>query len=80
MNIQIYRKQFVLSSIQHLFASTYEAASDDLAISALVSYLNAAMPVDKHEDFDTAEVVRIVASLAERGRLVFVGDLVRLAE
>ncbi|KAJ2927803.1 hypothetical protein H1R20_g9293, partial [Candolleomyces eurysporus] len=57
------RKQFLASSILHLFATTYES-TDDLPISSLLTYLNAAMPVDKHEDFDTAEVVRYVVALS----------------
>lgn len=61
----------------HLFATTYEA-SDDLSVSALLTYLNAAMPADKHEDFDTAEVARAVSALAERGRLRFEGDVLRV--
>ncbi|GAW00464.1 hypothetical protein LENED_001986 [Lentinula edodes] len=53
------RKQFVSHSIAYLFQTTYDCSpcsSDELSISALVAYLNAAMPMDKHEDFDTAEV------------------------
>ncbi|RXW18298.1 hypothetical protein EST38_g7556 [Candolleomyces aberdarensis] len=57
------RKQFLASSIIHLFATTYES-TDDLPISSLLTYLNAAMPVDKHEDFDTAEVVKYVVALS----------------
>jgi hypothetical protein len=37
---------------------------DDLPISSLLNYLNSAMPVDKHEDFDTAEVVKYVTALS----------------
>lgn len=78
--IFISRKQFVASSIEFLFASTYEVATDDMPISSLVSYLNAAMPLDKHEDFDTAEVVKYVAGLKEKGRVVLEGDIVRLVD
>lgn len=49
-----------------------------MSISALVAYLNAAVPVDKHEDFDTAEVSRAVAGLRDRGRVRFEGDLIRV--
>jgi len=59
--------------VEYLFSSTYES-TDDMSISALLAYLNAAMPPDKHEDFDTTEVVRAVASMKERGKVVFEGD------
>ncbi|KAF6741517.1 hypothetical protein DFP72DRAFT_833203, partial [Ephemerocybe angulata] len=80
------RKQFLASSIHFLFLATYEA-SDDMSIAALLTYLNAAMPVDKHEDFDTSEVVRYVAALVKEGegrgrgagRVVLEGDVVRLS-
>ncbi|KAJ2912160.1 hypothetical protein MD484_g8254, partial [Candolleomyces efflorescens] len=82
------RKQFIASSILHLFTTTYES-TDDLPISSLLTYLNAAMPVDKHEDFDTAEVVKYVVALSgmpaasagfgERWRVVLQGDIVRIA-
>lgn len=51
-----------------------------MRISALLTYLNAAMPLDKHEDFDTSEVVRAVTNLHEKGRLLLQGDLVRPVE
>ncbi|KAE9394749.1 hypothetical protein BT96DRAFT_978383 [Gymnopus androsaceus JB14] len=54
------RKHFVSHSIAYLFQTTYDCSpcsADELSISALVAYLNAAMPMDKHEDFDTSEVV-----------------------
>ncbi|KAF6750703.1 hypothetical protein DFP72DRAFT_1013170 [Ephemerocybe angulata] len=80
------RYQFLASSIHLLFSTTYEA-SDDMPIAALLTYLNAAMPVDKHEDFDTSEVVRYVAALVKEGdargrgagRVVLEGDVVRLS-
>ncbi|KAJ3890708.1 hypothetical protein GG344DRAFT_48971, partial [Lentinula edodes] len=74
------RKQFVSHSIAYLFQTTYDCSpcsSDELSISALVAYLNAAMPMDKHEDFDTAEVVRCVGALREKGRVLLEGDVVR---
>ncbi|KAF6742386.1 hypothetical protein DFP72DRAFT_830633 [Ephemerocybe angulata] len=79
------RKAFLESSIQFLFLTTYEA-SDDMTIAALLTYLNAAMPVDKHEDFDTLEVVSYVMALMKEdegrksraGRVVLLGDVVRL--
>ncbi|KAG2012287.1 hypothetical protein CC2G_012318 [Coprinopsis cinerea AmutBmut pab1-1] len=73
------RKSFLAHSIEYLYATTYES-TDDLTISALLTYVNAAMPVDKHEDYDTAEVVKYVAALKEKGRVVFLGDVVRLVE
>jgi hypothetical protein len=63
--------------------TTYET-SDDMTISALLTFLNAAMPPDKHEDFDTAEVVKTVAALTKErggdggGGIVFEGDMLRL--
>lgn len=70
---------FIFSSIKYLFSTTYEAC-DDVTISALLTYLNAAMPPDKHEDFDTAEVVRAAAALQDRADIVFEGDAVRLID
>ncbi|KAJ3721235.1 hypothetical protein C8R42DRAFT_82563 [Lentinula raphanica] len=74
------RKQFVSHSIAYLFQTTYDCSpcsSDELSISALVAYLNAAMPMDKHEDFDTAEVVKCVGALREKGKVLLEGDVVR---
>ena len=61
-------------SIRHLFRITYER-SDELTIAALVTYLNAAMPPDKHEDFDTTEVTKTAKLLRERGEFFFEGDV-----
>ena len=61
----------------HLFTTTYKS-SDDLTISALLIYLNAAMPSDKHEDFDTTEVVKAVVTLQDQGEISFEGDTLRL--
>jgi hypothetical protein len=86
-----FREQFLAWSILHLFTTTYES-TDDLPISSLLTYLNAAMPVDKHEDFDTAEIVKYVVALSgtpagsdgfgerigERWRVVLEGDIVRI--
>lgn len=71
------RRTFISASVSYLFATTYES-SDDMSISALLTYLNAAMPQDKHEDFDTTEVVKGVTALQERGRIVLEGDILRL--
>ncbi|KAK1215550.1 hypothetical protein PQX77_021853 [Marasmius sp. AFHP31] len=70
------RKQFVYSSIAYLSQTTYEA-TDEMSVSTLLTYLNAAMPPDKHEDFDTAEVAKAVVATGEKGRYVLEGDLVR---
>ncbi|KAF9073299.1 hypothetical protein BDP27DRAFT_1360483 [Rhodocollybia butyracea] len=74
------RKYFVSHSVAYLFQTTYDCSpnsSDELSISALVAYLNAAMPIDKHEDFDTAEVVRCIGALRDKGRLLLEGDIVK---
>jgi len=71
------RTAFIFTSILYLFTTTYKA-SDDLTISSLLTYLNAAIPPDKHEDFDTAEVIRGAAALQIRGNIIFEGDILRL--
>ena len=71
------RLDFVSRSVRHLFRITY-ARSDELTIAALVTYLNAAMPPDKYEDFDTAEVTKMTMALHERGTVVFEGDIIRI--
>ena len=71
------RLAFVSRSIRHLFRVTY-ARSDELTIAALVTYLNAALPPDKHEDFDTAEVSKMMTVLHERGAFVFEGDVISI--
>ncbi|KAF8134730.1 hypothetical protein K438DRAFT_2126497 [Mycena galopus ATCC 62051] len=73
------RRNFVFASVEYLFRTTYEA-SDDMSVSVLLTYLNAAMPTDKHEDFDTGEVVRAASALAarEKERYVLEGDMLRL--
>ena len=48
-----------------------------MTVSALLTFLNAAMPPDKHEDFDTTELVKVVAALHERGQVLFEGDSIR---
>ncbi|KAI6154375.1 hypothetical protein EDD17DRAFT_1779921 [Pisolithus thermaeus] len=73
------RLNFVYSSIAFLFTTTYEP-TDEMTISALLAYLNAAMPPDKHEDFDTAEVAKAVAALHDRGDIIFEGDMLRLPD
>ncbi|KAI0766129.1 hypothetical protein BD413DRAFT_571558 [Trametes elegans] len=72
------RLEFVSRSIRHLYRVTYER-SDELTIAALVTYLNAALPPDKHEDFDTAEVTKAATALHERRTFVFEGDVVRIS-
>ncbi|KAJ7027713.1 hypothetical protein C8F04DRAFT_1237980 [Mycena alexandri] len=79
------RRAFIFASVDYLFRTTYES-SDDMSVSALLTYLNAAMPTDKHEDFDTGEVVRGVSALASPareqgrapGRYVLEGDMLRM--
>ncbi|TFK37321.1 hypothetical protein BDQ12DRAFT_156071 [Crucibulum laeve] len=73
------RKHFIFASVDYLFATTYES-TDDMSISALLTYLNAAMPQDKHEDFDTSEVVKAAAAMQEKGRILFEGDMLRLVD
>ncbi|KAF8652508.1 hypothetical protein AX16_004364 [Volvariella volvacea WC 439] len=68
------RRQFVHASVEYLFATTYES-SDDMSISTLLTYLNAAMPVDKHEDFDTSEVTKAALAIQEKGRFILQGDM-----
>ena len=70
------RLEFVSRSVQYLFKTTY-APTDELTIAALVTYLNAAMPPDKHEDFDTTEVTKTANLLRERGEFLFEGDVLR---
>lgn len=72
-----YSINFIFSSIAYLFMATYES-TDDMTISSLLTYLNAAMPPDKHEDFDTAEVAKAVAALSDKGDIIFEGDTLRL--
>lgn len=74
-----YSRNFIFLAIDHLFCTTYEN-SDDMTISSLLTYLNAAMPPDKHEDFDTSEVVKAVAAFKEKGKVIFEGDTLRLVD
>lgn len=69
---------FLSHAIHHLFSTTYNPASDDLTIASLVAYVNAALPPDRYEDFDTREVSRGVGVLRERGEVWFEVDVVRL--
>ena len=73
------RRAFISSSLSYLFTTTYES-SDDMTVSALLTYLNAAMPLDKHEDFDTTEVVKAVTALQDRGKVVLQGDNIKLSD
>ncbi|KAG9308066.1 hypothetical protein JVU11DRAFT_12633 [Chiua virens] len=73
------RMNFIFSSIAYLFTATYES-TDDMTVSSLLTYLNAAMPPDKHEDFDTAEVAKAVAALSDKGDIIFEGDTLRLPD
>ncbi|KAI9507151.1 hypothetical protein F5148DRAFT_150886 [Russula earlei] len=71
------RLDFTRHSIAYLFRTTYTPA-DALTIAALVAYLNAALPPDKHEEFDTAEVTRAAKMLHDRGSVTFEGDMLKL--
>jgi hypothetical protein len=73
------RTNFIHSSIVHLFRTTYDP-TDELSVSTLLSYLNAAVPQDKHEDYDMGELVKALGSLRDGGRLTFEGDVVGLTE
>jgi hypothetical protein len=71
------RLNFTRHSITYLFRTTYTPA-DALTIAALVAYMNAALPPDKHEEFDTAEVTRAAKTLHDRGNVAFQGDTLKL--
>lgn len=68
--------EFVSRSVSYLFGTTYDH-TDDLTVAALVTYLNAAIPPDKHEDFDTTEVTKAAKALHERGEASLEGDVLR---
>src|SRR5258708_24210480 len=70
------RLNFTRNSIGYLFRTTYTPA-DSLTIAALVAYMNAALPPDKHEEFDTAEVTRAAKMLHDRGSVAFEGDMLK---
>ena len=70
------RLDFTRKSIVYLFRTTYTSA-DSLTIAALVAYMNAALPPDKHEEFDTAEVTRAAKTLHDRGSVAFEGDMLK---
>jgi hypothetical protein len=70
------RLSFTRHSITYLFHTTYTPA-DALTIAALVAYMNAALPPDKHEEFDTAEVTRAAKTLHDRGNVAFEGDTLK---
>lgn len=70
------RLEFVSRSVSYLFGTTYDH-TDDLTVAALVTYLNAAIPPDKHEDFDTTEVTKAAKALHERGEASLEGDVLR---
>ena len=59
---------------EHLFSTPYKNANE-LTILSLLGYLNLAMPTDKHKHFDTAEVVKAMAAMQEKGMMVIGGDL-----
>ncbi|KAF7311970.1 hypothetical protein MIND_00208700 [Mycena indigotica] len=73
------RRNFIFASVDYLFHTTHEN-SDDLSVGALLTYVNAAMPIDKHEDFDMVEVVRVASTLQESSgtRYRLEGDMIRV--
>jgi len=71
-----HRLDFARNSIVYLFRTTY-TSTDSLTIAALVAYMNAALPPDKHEEFDTAEVTRAAKTLHDRGSVAFEGDMLK---
>ena len=75
--LHLCRLNFTRHSITYLFSTTY-TPSDALTIAALVAYMNAAFPPDKHEEFDTAEVTRAAKTLHDRGNVAFEGDTLKL--
>ncbi len=72
------RLDFTRNSIVYLFRTTYTPA-DSLTIAALVAYMNAALPPDKHEEFDTAEVTRAAKTLHDHGSVAFEGDMLKVS-
>ncbi|TDL14645.1 hypothetical protein BD410DRAFT_181217 [Rickenella mellea] len=62
------RTKFIAHSIRYLYTVTHER-TDEICIQALIAYLNAAMPTDKHEDFDVAEVSRGVSAFVRSSGL-----------
>ncbi|KAJ7064591.1 hypothetical protein C8F01DRAFT_770090 [Mycena amicta] len=79
LNSENGRHVFVWASIGYLFRTTHESGVDELSISALLMYVNAALPTDKYEDFDTQEVVQAAGMLcgAPGSGFVLVGDAIR---
>jgi hypothetical protein len=49
-------------------------------VSTLLAYLNAAVPQDKHEDFDMGELVKALGALRDGGRVRFEGDVIGLLD
>ncbi|KAJ7575628.1 hypothetical protein C8J56DRAFT_410026 [Mycena floridula] len=77
LNTKIARQRFIAYSIIHLFSTTFESR-DNLSISALVMYLNGAMPEDKHKEFEMEEVCHALSFFEKRGRVTLDGENVRL--
>ncbi len=63
-----HRLNFTCHSIAYMFRTMYTPA-DALTIAALVAYMNAVIPPDKHEEFDMAEVMRAAKMLHDRGNV-----------
>ncbi|KAK7044007.1 hypothetical protein VNI00_008176 [Paramarasmius palmivorus] len=74
------RNRFIHHSILHLFSTTFSPSEDELSVSMLLAYLNAAMPEGKWEDFDTNEVVKVVSGFKDVGkeRVSLEGDLIKV--
>ncbi|TRM56116.1 hypothetical protein BD626DRAFT_520872 [Schizophyllum amplum] len=75
------RRAFVHTSAAHLFRTTYDTAAGDLlTVSALLTYVNAALPADRCEEFDTTEVARALHGLEGGGEsrsVALEGDVIR---
>ena len=75
------RRAFVHTSAAHLFRTTYDPEEKDvLTVSSLLTYINAALPPDRCEEFDTSEVARALHGLEGGGEsrgVALEGDVIR---
>ncbi|TDL19331.1 hypothetical protein BD410DRAFT_830449 [Rickenella mellea] len=62
------RTNFIVQSIQYLYTVTHEQ-TEEIFIQDLIAYLNAAMPMGKHEDFDAAEVSHVVSAFVRSSQI-----------
>jgi hypothetical protein len=74
------RAAFVSFAVDHLFATTYEQGRDQLALPALVAYLNAATPPHVTRPFTDREVADALAQSAPPARAEEEGTHERDAE